>query len=324
MRPSVTYRLAQNCADIVDLDLVSLRRFRSGVNAIRLPGASEQYQPGGCRMSTAIRTILHPTDFSDASANAFAHALRIALAARARLYLVHVASGSDDDIMDFPHVRETLARWGLMNADEPPAAIEARVGVRVAKVDVAPQAPAEGVRRFLADHPPDLMVLATEARQGAARWLSGSVAEKLARETTAPSLFVPAKARGFVDPLRGEVHLHRVLFPIDHAPLPAAAFGFVMGLARLLADMDAEERLLHVGKTPPRIARPNAPERTLPVALRQGDAVEAILAEARDWPADLIGMATAGHRSVLDAMRGSTTERVLRQAPCPVLAVPAT
>jgi nucleotide-binding universal stress UspA family protein len=270
-----------------------------------------------------IRTVLHPTDYSEASAAAFVHALRIALAAKAGLYLLHVASGADDDVMAFPQVRETLARWGLMNANEPPQAIEARVGVRIAKVDLPPQAPAEAVGRFLADHPPDLMVLATEARQGTARWLHGSVAEKLARETSAPSLFVPARARGFVDPRRGEVHLHHVLIPIDHAPKPAAAVGFIVSLAHLLAGMDAEERLLHIGKTPPRVARHNTPERALPVALRQGDVVEAIIDAANDWPADLIGMATAGHRNVFDTMRGSTAERVLRQAPCPVLAVPA-
>ena len=37
--------------------------------------------------------------------------------------------------------------------------------------------------------------------------------------------------------------------------------------------------------------------------------------------ADLIGMATAGHHGFLDALRGSTTERVIRQAPCPVLTI---
>lgn len=270
-----------------------------------------------------IRTVLHPTDFSDASAEAFVHALRIALAAKAKLYLLHVASGEENDVMDFPHVRETLARWGLMSANEPLRAVEAKLGISIAKIDLEPQAPAEGVRRFLADHEPDLMVLATEARHGASRWLHGSVAEKLARETTAPTLFVPTKARGFVDQARGEVHLRHVVIPIDHKPKPAAAVGIIMGLAHLLAGMDAEEHLLHIGKAAPRVARHDAPDRVLPVALRQGDVVEAILAAANDWPADLIGMATAGHRNVLDMMRGSTTERVLRQAPCPVLAVPA-
>jgi nucleotide-binding universal stress UspA family protein len=34
-------------------------------------------------------------------------------------------------------------------------------------------------------------------------------------------------------------------------------------------------------------------------------------------------MPTAGREGVFDALRGSTTERVLRRAPCPLLAVPA-
>jgi nucleotide-binding universal stress UspA family protein len=34
-------------------------------------------------------------------------------------------------------------------------------------------------------------------------------------------------------------------------------------------------------------------------------------------------LATQGHMDFLDALRGSTTERVLRGAHCPVLAVPA-
>lgn len=89
-----------------------------------------------------FRTILHPTDFSDASSEAFVHALRIALAAKAKLYLLHVASGQESDVMDFPHVRETLARWGLMSANEPPQAVQAKLGIGIAKVDLEPQAPA--------------------------------------------------------------------------------------------------------------------------------------------------------------------------------------
>jgi nucleotide-binding universal stress UspA family protein len=56
---------------------------------------------------------------------------------------------------------------------------------------------------------------------------------------------------------------------------------------------------------------------------RSGNVVDEILAAAAECQADLIAMATAGHQGFLDALRGSTTERVLRHAPCPVLAVPA-
>ena len=38
--------------------------------------------------------------------------------------------------------------------------------------------------------------------------------------------------------------------------------------------------------------------------------------------AGLIAMPTAGQKGFLDALRGSTTERVVAQARCPVLAVP--
>ncbi len=53
------------------------------------------------------------------------------------------------------------------------------------------------------------------------------------------------------------------------------------------------------------------------VEVRQGDVVETILQTAAEIDADLIAMPTAGHRGILDALRGSTTERVLRHAPCP-------
>ena len=56
---------------------------------------------------------------------------------------------------------------------------------------------------------------------------------------------------------------------------------------------------------------------------RSGNVAEEIVALAREKKSDLIVMATEGRDGVLDAFRGSTTEQVLRTAPCPVLAVPA-
>ena len=133
---------------------------------------------------------------------------------------------------------------------------------------------------------------------------------------------MPAKGRGFVDKRRGEVHLKRVLIPVDHEPKPASAIARIMSFAHLIAGIDAEERLLHAGTEAPAAPRLVEPHRRMPVAMRKGDPVEAIIDAAKDWPADLIGMPTAGHHGFLDALRGSTTERVLRQAPCPLLAVP--
>jgi len=57
-----------------------------------------------------------------------------------------------------------------------------------------------------------------------------------------------------------------------------------------------------------------------PVALL-GDAHTEIVRLAKDCRADLIVMATHGRGFIAHAMMGSTTERVLRTSPCPVLAV---
>jgi nucleotide-binding universal stress UspA family protein len=51
--------------------------------------------------------------------------------------------------------------------------------------------------------------------------------------------------------------------------------------------------------------------------------VDQILTTSEDHDADLIVMPTQGRDGFLDALRGSTTEQVLRAARCPVLAVPA-
>ena len=54
-----------------------------------------------------------------------------------------------------------------------------------------------------------------------------------------------------------------------------------------------------------------------PLELVAGGVVETIVARSRT--ADLIAMPTAGHHGFLDALRGSVSERVVRQAHCPVL-----
>jgi nucleotide-binding universal stress UspA family protein len=101
----------------------------------------------------ALRTIVHPTDFSDASGDAFAHALRIALSAKCGLTILHIAAAREaDDWMSFPHVRETLARWGLMSADEPAGAVGAKLGVKIAKVALEPQSTIGGILDYLDRH----------------------------------------------------------------------------------------------------------------------------------------------------------------------------
>jgi nucleotide-binding universal stress UspA family protein len=268
-------------------------------------------------MLHSFQNIVLPTDFSDASASAFAHALRIVLATKGKLNLVHVAeSASFDD--GFPHIRRALALWKLMDENDPPAAVS-KLGIKAAKITLEREAPLAGLLRFLDDHPTDLIVVATHGRDGIAHWLQGSIAESLSRTARVPTLFIPTKARGFVDEWNGQLHLSRILMPIDYSPSPTEALDTVRIFIRSLNQPAAHIELMHVGDVAPPASEDGV---VLPVTLRGGDPVSAILTAAKEEEVNLIAMPTAGHHGFLDALRGSTTERVLRHSTCPVLAVP--
>jgi nucleotide-binding universal stress UspA family protein len=276
-----------------------------------------------------LMRIVHPSDFSRLSQVAFAHALKIALLAKAELEIVHVQGhkiGNAKDVhwSDYPGVRETLARWRVV----PPSATREEVestGLRVRKILNSEDDPLESMVRYCADHPPDLLVLATYQREGLNRWLHRAVAEPLARRSHAMTLFVPSHGHGFVSPADGTVNLNKILVPVDYEPNAQAAVEEAFFLAEGLGCREVEFKLLHVGtdKSMPTLYLPHHAGYRWTERLVNGDAVEAIEKEAELWRPDLMVFTTEGHRDFFDALRGSTTERVLRASHCPVLAVPA-
>ena len=273
---------------------------------------------------SVLQSIAHPTDFSAASAQAFAHALRLALDTKSRLTLLHVTEkSSQDDWASFPHVRETLVRWGLLNENEPRAALEARLGIKVAKIEIRHPDPAMGLFEFFLSHRPDLIVLSTHGREGLDRWLSGSVSEEIARHTHVPTLFIGPNTQGFVEAATGEMSLEHILVPVAHSPSPRLALNILTDLLAGLGVAPSTVRLVHIGAEAPNVLGGLAPEAGAKVELIGGPVIETILRVAREQGTDMIVMPTAGHQGFLDALRGSTTERVLRQAPCPVFAVRA-
>lgn len=266
------------------------------------------------------KSIVHPTDLSFASQDAFAHALRIAVAARGLLHLLHIDEPEEvdgDDWNRFPHVREMLARWRMIEPSASRADVAEKLGVRFVKATVESESPVQGVAAYVARHMCDLMVLMTHNRTGLERWLEGSLAEAAVQETHAPALFLREDQTGFVDRETGKVSLNTVLMPVEASVPPLDAFRHIADFAHAL-NPAADVMLLHVGEDLPIF------EGLLPhIELRQGPVVETILAYAKEIGADLIAMPTQGRRGLLDALRGSTTERVLHAAPCPLYAVPA-
>jgi nucleotide-binding universal stress UspA family protein len=116
--------------------------------------------------------------------------------------------------------------------------------------------------------------------------------------------------------------LRRILLPVDHKPDPSEVVVRATRAAEALGDESVEIVLLHVNGTEfPQFDRPESKAWVWQELRLQGNVVGVILEAAEK--ADLIVMATEGEQGIIDAMRGSVTERVVRDAPCPVLAVPA-
>jgi nucleotide-binding universal stress UspA family protein len=263
-----------------------------------------------------IEAIAHPTDFSEASAEAFAHALRLALEFRCRLDLLHVRS-ADGEWSSFPHVRETLARWEL-HADAAHAKVQEKLGIEIRKIEIEHHDPLRGVAGFLLSHRPDLIVMATRGAQGLSRFISESVAEGIAEKTNLPALFLGPNARPFVDSKNGRLHLKSAVIPVACHPAPHRALTL---FHRLFGKLGLVQHYIHAGDGCLELTGPTgARERVLSLP---GPTVDTILSTANSFLADLLVMPTAGRNGFLDALRGSTTEQVLRRAPCALLALPA-
>ena len=273
-----------------------------------------------------LHRILHPSDFSPASEVAFAHALKLALLARAALRIMHVAADVEDmHWSDFPGVRATLARWGLLPEGSTREAV-GQLGLDVGKILCPRTDPVGAMLHYLDAHPPDLVVLATHQRAGLARWLHRAVAEPVARHAGTMTLFMPQDVEGFIALDDGAVRLRRILIPIDHVPRSHAAVEAAAGIALVLGCHEVSFTLVHVGTTGemPAVHEPHQEGWTWDRTVRRGDVVEQILDVSTACAADLIVLTTQGHQGFLDALRGSTSERILRGARCPVLAIPAT
>lgn len=151
-----------------------------------------------------IRTILHPTDFSESSEAPLRLARALARNYEARLVVLHaypppvtlaeVADRRRHDRIE----EELLAKLQALVLDDRTAAVEYRVAEGRAADVILDTAAQEGC---------DLIVMGTHGRSGLRRALMGSVAEEVTRKagcpvaTARPSIPVPRKKRQAV-PLR--------------------------------------------------------------------------------------------------------------------------
>jgi nucleotide-binding universal stress UspA family protein len=274
-------------------------------------------------MNQIIQSVLHPTDFSEGSQIAFYHALKTALLSKSELNLLHVSSNGRPAWADFPGVRETLIRWGLLPQGSPKSAV-GELGIGARKVVTHEDNPVDAVLNFLRRHPADLIVLATRQSKGRTSWMYKSVSEPIARRASQMTLFIPGESRGFVSAEDGAVTLKNVLIPVAASPNPQSALEAAARLVTRLGCPNGTFTLLHVSESDkmPKFRCPNVDGWEWQKEIRKGDVIPTILDTARETEADLIVMSTDGRNGFLDALRGSHSERILRQCAAPLLTIP--
>lgn len=273
-----------------------------------------------------INFVLHPTDLSEASLVAFHHALAIAIRRGAQFTLLHaVGRRATDNWVDFPSVRQTLARWREAGTTED---LEDRIRrSSISKVEVPIRDPVVACTEYTGSHPVDMLVLATQGRTGLSRLIRAPRAERLARESRLFTLFVPSGGRSFVEAATGDVTLRRILLPIDPGTDPRPAMLRAVQSAALLGDPSLEITLLHVhtgdGDEPPSTDAPELPYCKWSVEVTHSDdVVGTILGAAEDIQADAIYMSTSWQKPGRGRREGGVTEAVLQGALCPLATVP--
>lgn len=281
---------------------------------------------------TPLTRILCPIDFDEHSGRAVARAQDLATRHGAELRLVHVLPRAESLLMPQPAVADETERAVGRHLDALAKLIRA-AGVRC-EVAVLHGDPALHILQAARDGEADLIVMATHGRKGVARVVLGSVTEAVLHATPCPLLTIPPRAPG------GGGEFSRVVCAVDFAPSSRATFAHARAMVH---DSYGELTVLHVidpafASGAPDAARESA--RALAClhgrvpaeeaswcvvrdAVRFGDTATEVLKAAADEDAHLIVIGAHSRRPAVAAMVGSCADRIVRESPCAVLAVPA-
>lgn len=289
-----------------------------------------------------LERILCPVDLSDASRRALDYALALGRHHGAAVMVVQVVDlrgwagaqveGLDAVVGDTQSSLEEQLGWWVAKGlgGGAGATTEVREG---------PVVP--GILAAASESNADLVVMGSHGRSGFERLALGSVAEKVLRKATCPVLVVPSRedavvragaltrvvvATDFSDGASGTLAYGR-LFTAEapHALSLVTVIDWPFGETqgndpvtqlRQSLEQEATDQLRRVAS-----AAGIGDEATLVV--RRGKSGREILQYARDCRAELIVIGVSGRGAIDRALLGSTAHQVLRDAPCPVITVPA-
>jgi nucleotide-binding universal stress UspA family protein len=206
--------------------------------------------------------------------------------------------------------------------------------------------PATGILEAEKELDADLVVMATHGRTGIAHFILGSVAEKVVRESRCP-IFTTRRGEA----LAGSPPFQKILVPIDIAEKSSVALTYARQLAEQFNSLvyplhivptDAINLRIHdvyqarEGErganlvVAERVARQKLQELArehlsgvrYETVLHVSDDPGKIMIEVeKDVGADLLVMATHGTKGLFHLLLGSLTEKMVREADCPVLSI---
>jgi len=153
----------------------------------------------------ALRQVMVPTDFSEASECALKYGRAFAASFGASLHVVHVVEdfvawswAADTYVATLPRIREEVEAEAVARLGQliPPAEAERLQ----AKVALLAGNPFIEIVRYAREHDIDLIVMGTHGRGPVAHALIGSVAERVVRKAHCPVLTVRHPQHEFVMP----------------------------------------------------------------------------------------------------------------------------
>jgi nucleotide-binding universal stress UspA family protein len=291
-----------------------------------------------------IRRILCPIDFSEASRHALEHAVVLAKWYESRITALHIIHAPL-----FPQPPILVAGFAEATAPAVPnhTALEEeleawldpahRVGIKTDAIVDDGNATAR-ILEHASSSPADLIVMGTHGLSGFERFMLGSVAEKVLRKAMCPVMTVPPATV-----TTARVPYTRLLCPVDFSESSLAALHFAYSLAE---EADANLTILHVvdwpddGLLTQRFDEPEFRRRVEEEARSRLEALvtddvrrwckpstkvgygkpyREVLQAAQGEGTDLIVIGVRGRNALDLTVFGSTTNQVVRCAPCPVL-----
>jgi nucleotide-binding universal stress UspA family protein len=285
-----------------------------------------------------IECILYPTDLSSDSDEALPYAIALSRAYNAELILLHCDRIGDGLAI---HSAQEEAAEAIRAALEKHSGSADLDGLDWKSLVITCDDIGASITREAARYGVDLIIMRSRRRPHRAALL-GSTAESVSRTAPCPVLVMHTDERDWVTGFNSKIELKRVLVAYDFSDYSELALNYALSFAQ---EYQSELHLLHVlpsfaldeseiswyppsregtyHKAAHRLQKAIPQEAHLwcdvKHAVGEGQPYREILNYAERNEIDLICIGAHGAGFGMRALFGSNVDRVLRQAPCPVL-----